>query len=633
MDELSKQGIRMERYYTHTVCTPTRLALLTGRYSHLSGFGSAGVTLGPAPFHLPEGTRTLPMALKAMGYSPHMVGKWHLGHTRLKDTPVGPAYGFESFVGMLNGAGGHYSKVLSGPYGTNSAWNDYVRMFPNGTLHPAKNDRHSSKTYSDEAVAVMEAHVARGDKRPMFLYLALQAPHTPNQADDEWLEKCKHMHHPTRVDYCGMVVGADEAIGNTTNAMRRLLGDNTIVVVTSDNGGMLHVGGLNTPLRGGKNTAYEGGVRVVGFATDLTPDKRYLGKPKTFDGLAHIADWMPTLLSIARQGAGEDVALPPDEPERGYGYDLREALALGSASPRTEAVVVLDQHSNVVSYIKLPYKVMVGRLGNDEWLVEPEGRYLMGNDADFLAMLEEHLFELVDWMVNTRDVAFFWHEIIHVVIGQYRKRFSESVDFDDGEFKLGPVNVLEGGIASKEDIPVQLFNILEDPEEQFDLAASHPEVLDDMITALDQHWSTRPPLFDWAMSCIGLPRKEMPAEFCLEGRGLKSDGPMNQRSVNPAAFPCVFEAPSIADDDPLPCGTGNPPLINAKTLFKGVIADMVRKACLYLFVGLLVLVLVAKRLCQCMRSPKPSLVYSSRPLLSGSRTKQPLLSGSRTKQE
>ena len=98
-----------------------------------------------------------------------------------------------------------------------------------------------------------------------------------------------------------MVVGLDEHIDKVVAGAKRALGEDTIVIVSSDNGGAPHFGGLNQPLRSGKHTSFEGGVRVPAFALDLSGGN-YLGKPeRELGSLIHISDWMPTFLALANQ--------------------------------------------------------------------------------------------------------------------------------------------------------------------------------------------------------------------------------------------------------------------------------------------------------------------------------------------
>ena len=95
-----------------------------------------------------------------------------------------------------------------------------------------------------------------------------------------------------------MVVGLDHAIDEIANKAADILGDDTVIVVSSDNGGSVWFGGMNVPFRSGKLNQFEGGVRVPAFAIDLSKDKRYLGKEgRQFGNMMHISDWLPTFLS------------------------------------------------------------------------------------------------------------------------------------------------------------------------------------------------------------------------------------------------------------------------------------------------------------------------------------------------
>lgn len=610
LDALSSNGVRLHRYYTHTVCTPSRMSLLTGKYSHLSGFGSGGVLLGPAPYSLPDGTDTLALALKRRNYSAHAVGKWHLGSTRFKDTPTGKSWGFDSWIGLLHGAGGHYSKTVSGSEGLSSAFYDYARSFANGTFQPTHDDRHSTRALTDESIAVIQAHAKRNDdSNPMFLYLAYTAGHTPLQSDPDWLENCQHLKHPTRRAFCGLVVGADQGIRNVTETARRLLGDNLVVVVTSDNGGSLHVGGLNTPLRGGKNMGYEGGVRTVGFISDLSAAHHYLPHGVRYDGLMHVADWMPTLLAIVDHTAVTRGPAQPAQactffatqppPPLGYGHNQWCAILSNGSSPRTDAVLVMDEHTNFVSYIKPPYKLLLGHTGSGEWSEEPRGEFLY-NNATLIQKIEEHFHHFLDYWFDTRDLSFFWHEVVHIVLEKFTRRLPSL--YDVGHMVLGSArggDVMASTEIPSTDIPVQVFDVWSDPNEHNDISKTRPDITADLIKAFNVHWKDHPAQFDWATTCAQTSRlQQMPASLCAKRTShLPLD--LDQRSIT-NAIPCQFEAPFVADDDPRPCGAGDAP-IDLKKNFQNSIIATLRKFLLGLVATLAVVVFTTCYVCRSCR--------------------------------
>ena len=165
-----------------------------------------------------------------------------------------------------------------------------------------------------------------------------------------------------------MVVGLDTAIGQLTEAAKDKLGEDTVVVVSSDNGGSVWFGGLNAPFRSGKLNVLEGGVRVPAFLRDF--NGRYVGQQgREFEHKMHISDWLPTFLSWANskeliEGNGFD------------GIDQSEALLTGSEA-RTELLLDLytaeDSHDNknMAAYIKGDYKLIEGYIRDPYYYSEP----------------------------------------------------------------------------------------------------------------------------------------------------------------------------------------------------------------------------------------------------------------------
>lgn len=290
-----RSGLILKNHYVHPTCTPSRAALLTGRYSINTGLTFAmfpGSVAG-----LPPDMATMPQLLRRAGYEAHMVGKWHLGHSQPRQGPVGR--GFQSHVGSYMWDLESYTKLMwhtpwSRPFGA-----DWVRTYDNGTSHHYAEPRHSTIALTEEAMTIMEQHDTDQSLSPLFLYLSYNAAHSPLQPEQSWLDQCHHIPHLWRRQYCGMVVGLDQAIDTVVSRARIHLGEDTIIVVSSDNGGSVFFGGLNQPLRSGKHTSFEGGVRVPAFALDLSQG-RYLGRPgRQFNGMVHISDWLPTFLSLA----------------------------------------------------------------------------------------------------------------------------------------------------------------------------------------------------------------------------------------------------------------------------------------------------------------------------------------------
>eukprot|EP01034_Spumella_vulgaris_P038604 gene38604-47676_t len=292
-----------------------------------------------------------------------MAGKWHLGHAQHKMTPIG--HGFDSFVGNFMWDVDYRSKQLF-----EAPWNplaiDWIREYANGTYTHYAEPRHSTEAITEAAEDAIRDHVEfesqydEEDREPLFLYVAYTAPHSPLQPRPEDVKRCEHISQEWRRKYCGLVVGLDEGIRNITSTALSLLGENTLMIVASDNGAVPWFGGMNAPLRGSKSTPYEGGVRVPALIVDFTAEQDYFGTQplldlsqsansttphRIFNGLMHSSDWLPTLLSYAQ--------IPSENwPEGLDGFDFSDALRdvtytiTPSSFNETSSAVIYSAHSD-----------------------------------------------------------------------------------------------------------------------------------------------------------------------------------------------------------------------------------------------------------------------------------------------
>ena len=242
LDALSASGVRFtDGYVTGPYCSPTRAALLTGRYQTRFGheFNPGGNAEG-----LPLSQTTLADRLQEVGYRTGLVGKWHLGSTPDR-RPM--RRGFQEFFGFLGGAHSYFQ----------------ADGFLRGD-EPVKAIEYATDAFGSQAVRFIEENRAQ----PWFLYLAFNAVHTPMHASQERLDKFDSIQDPQRRKYAAMMSAMDDAIGQVQQALKSTEQDSrTLVMFISDNGGptMQGVtvnGSDNAPLRGSKRTTLEGGVRV-----------------------------------------------------------------------------------------------------------------------------------------------------------------------------------------------------------------------------------------------------------------------------------------------------------------------------------------------------------------------------------
>lgn len=290
MDRLAASGVRCTNgYVTGPYCSPTRAALLTGRYQQRFGheFNPGRAQTKPGvTFGLPLDQKTLAERLGAAGYATGMVGKWHLGEERAYRPPQ---RGFAEYYGFLGGGHSYFPARGEPIYRGNDETPppDYL-----------------TDAFAQEAVAFVERH----RQEPFFLYLTFNAVHTPMHATADRLAKFAHIADQRRRTYAAMMVAMDEAIGRTLDALKQhQLEDNTLVFFISDNGGPSMNGTTvngsdNRPLRGSKRTTLEGGIRVpfvVRWPAKLTAGRGY-------DAPVAQIDILPTVLAAAKLETSDD---------------------------------------------------------------------------------------------------------------------------------------------------------------------------------------------------------------------------------------------------------------------------------------------------------------------------------------
>lgn len=256
MDRIFREGLTFENFFANScVCSPTRAALLTGCFPHRVGV--PGV-IRDEPQNswgwLSPQAKLLPQLLKPVGYHSAIIGKWHLGLTS-PNTPT--ERGFDFFHGFLGDMMDDYETHLR--HGHNFMRRNLEVITPQG---------HATDLFSDWACDYL-AERARAPE-PFLLYLAYNAPHDPIQPPREWLEKVQQREpglSEKRAKLVALIEHLDSGIGKVLDTLDRTgLAKNTLVLFTSDNGGLLATGANNGPWRSGKTHMYEGGLRVPGAA-------------------------------------------------------------------------------------------------------------------------------------------------------------------------------------------------------------------------------------------------------------------------------------------------------------------------------------------------------------------------------
>ena len=285
VDGLLAGGMRLDRFYANSpVCSPTRAAILTGRYPALVGVpGVIRTHANNSWGHLAADAVLLPQVLRKAGYHTALVGKWHLGLAS-PDTPT--ERGFDHFHGFLG-------DMMDDYYTHRRHGNNYMRL-EGREIDP---EGHATDLFSRWAAEYVRERARAGG--PWLLYLGYNAPHVPTQPPPEWLARVKEREPGTsdrRARLVALIEHMDDGIGQVLAALKETGQDrSTLVVFTSDNGGDLAAGARNGPLRSGKGTMYEGGLAVPAGAAwpgRIAPGGRS-------DRVALTMDLFPTLAEAA----------------------------------------------------------------------------------------------------------------------------------------------------------------------------------------------------------------------------------------------------------------------------------------------------------------------------------------------
>lgn len=408
MDRLADEGLELNRFYVCPVCTPTRAGIMTGRYP--IRFGLQRAVIPPwRDFGMDTSEQTLPELLETAGYKHRaIIGKWHLGHTERAFHPL--MRGFTEFYGHYNGAVDYFTHEREGEL-------DWHRGFESNY-----DEGYSTDLMAAEAVKFIEQYAKDGS---FFLYVPFNAPHSPLQAKEEDLQNYAHLKGNVRENSVGkngyglndrqtlaaMVSSLDQGIGRILSTLdNKGLSDNTIVWFTSDNGGTMKLGADNTPLREGKATVWEGGIRVVASLRwpNGLPGKRVIETPMQY------VDILPTLLHMA--GVTE-------QPEKALdGQNMTALLRGDSPDPERELFNYIGQQGEENEQLSLI---------TPEWKLVRIGPNMNRDQADFPGVpLTVELFKINEDPYERHNVAAQYPDVVKTLM--HRLKEFKSLEPENG---------------------------------------------------------------------------------------------------------------------------------------------------------------------------------------------------------
>lgn len=298
IDRIGAEGVKFtDAYVTAPVCGPSRAGLQTGRFQDRFGYEYNN---GPASrdvednLGLPGSELTIAQALKAQGYHTGIVGKWHLG---ANDDFYPTNRGYDEFVGLLPGATAYIDSKAPGVRtfvregaepGNSAGRNRYTQIVEGPGRETVNNmDEYLTDYFGRRAVEFVSRNAP--NSQPYFLYLAPTAAHDPLQVTQKYYDRFPHIASEQNRIYAAMVSALDDMVGQVLSAIEKSgEADNTMVIFLTDNGCAAYYAGMCAcePLRGGKLTHYEGGVRVpflVRWPVKLQPGQIYRNPISSMD--------------------------------------------------------------------------------------------------------------------------------------------------------------------------------------------------------------------------------------------------------------------------------------------------------------------------------------------------------------
>lgn len=465
IDELAKSGLELDRFYAHAICAPSRAAIQTGR----------------APIHvnvqnvLPEadnlkdtvgGYQGIPInmtgiaeVLKGVGYRTHAVGKWDVGMATEFHSPK--HRGYESWLGYWHHSNDYWNfladdskcglKKLPDLWRQNATDSGPAFDLANGP-HCSQSNQHPAgeRCVYEEALfteRVKEVIHDHDTDDPLFLFWSMHLVHMPLQVPEAYLAKFAHVDDSYRRSMHAMSNYLDDELGEVIEALKQKgMWEDTLVVFHADNGGEIladFCAGNNYPLRGGKFSNFEGGVRVNAWVNGgYLPEAR---RGQKEEGLSAAWDWYATYAGLAGASVHDKKAADAGLPQVD-GIDLWPMIGSGLPSPRKELVIgdtssILpngDGNTLVGGLIRPPYKLIIGA---------PDKLYVVGQD------------------VLTGP---FWPNVTSHLL---------------------PV-LIHGKTCGRKPQHGCLFDIFADPSESESVAEAHPEIFYEMLASIDEHQKT-----------------------------------------------------------------------------------------------------------------------------------------------
>ena len=359
IDALVQQGLQLDQHYVYNWCSPSRSAFLSGRVPIHVNDDTCGMCYNPdnpisGSGGIPRDMTTIATKMKTAGYATYQVGKWHAGMIAFDQIPTGR--GFDTSFGYLLAANDYYNETELGSCNN-------IQMVDLWDTHKPASDMNGTK-YEETMFKERLLEIIKNldTSKPFFLYYAPHIVHKPYQVPQEYLDMFDFIDNDLRKVYHAMVKYLDIVTGEVVDALKKKgVWDDLLFITSSDNGGPItkNAAANNYPLKGGKHSDWQGGVRVNAFVSGGYLPEKMRGQ-KT-EGYMHIADWYATFCALAGVDPTDELAakskLPPIDSLNMWPLISGQ----NQTSPRTDIPI-----SNA-TLISGDYKILAGSVTMAGW--------------------------------------------------------------------------------------------------------------------------------------------------------------------------------------------------------------------------------------------------------------------------
>ena len=361
IDSLVKEGLELDQHYAFKFCSLSRSYLMSGRLPiHVNDLNDQPSFYNPQDpvsgfAGIPRNMTGLAMKMKLAGYAAHQVGKCDAGMATPDHTPTGR--GFDTSFGYFHHTNDFYTEIAGGGQCNGTKLVDLWDT--DKPAHGVNGTDYEEGLFKERLLKIINNH---DTSTPLFLYYAPHIVHTPLEVPDSYANKFSFIDDKDRQMYHAMVNYLDDVVGELVDALKKKgIWVNTLFASSSDNGGPEYPGGgaNNYPLRGGKLTDWQGGVRVNAFVSGGYLPEKMRGQKTT--GYIHLADWYATFCAIAGVDPTDERAakanLPPIDSMNMWPLISGET----TESPRKDVPVSID------TLISGEYKILTGTVDQAGW--------------------------------------------------------------------------------------------------------------------------------------------------------------------------------------------------------------------------------------------------------------------------